>query len=162
MSERVIFLDFDGVIRVAPEYAVFTGPDPAIFCPDRIERVRQCCRLLDARIVVSSDWRLFGGSRDNKPEIMEHLGVLATWLHDDWATPVCGHRWNEVTRWLSDHPEVTEYAVLEDFQPHFDGAPAEMLARVVWCNNRHGFVPELTGRLCALFSPRDSGASGAA
>jgi hypothetical protein len=153
MSDAVIFLDFDGVVRVA-EAAGFIGPDTAQFCADRLRRVKWCCELTGARIVVSSDWR----NLENHPEIER---LLSPWLdgllHEDWATPITGHRWNEVSTWLTRHPEVTRYAVLEDFEPHFRGAPAAMLERVIWCNNRHGFVPELARRLLAVLGTGGAG-----
>lgn len=149
VGERVVFLDFDGVIRVMKDDGSGLSVDRSEFCPERIERVRKCCELLDARLVISSDWRNFG----NRDEIEGYLGRLAMRLHEDWATPILGKRWNEVARWLAKHPEVEEYAVLEDFRAHFEGCPVAMERRVVWCNNRFGFVPELTGRLLELFRP---------
>lgn len=152
-TERVIFLDFDGVIRVVRDDG---GLDlsRAVFCRERIERVRVCCSLLDAKVVVSSDWR----TMENRSEIESFLGPLAGRLHRDWATPIAGKRWSEVGAWLLSHPEVREYAILEDWKGHFlveDGCPPEMESRVVWCNNRFGFVESLTGRLCALFNPQE-------
>lgn len=136
---KIIFLDFDGVIRVAAAGVGLTA-DPAEFCHGRMRLLAAACMQTGARIVVSSDWR----NLDNRSQIENHLSPwLASYLHEDWATPICGHRWNEVERWLSHHPEVTGYAILEDFAPHFEGCPAAMKARLVLCNNRHGLVTSL-------------------
>jgi len=152
---NIIFLDFDGVVRVA-DACGFIGPDAAYFCGERLRRLRWCCEQARAKIVVSSDWR----SLENRDEIEAHLSPwLDGLLHEDWATPICGHRWTEVGAWLVRHPEVRSYAILEDFEAHFRGCPPAMAARIVWCNNRHGFVAALAHRLVALF-PREVANSG--
>ncbi len=139
----VVFLDFDGVIRVTVEKGFFTL-DEAEFCQIRMKVLREVAQITGCRYVVSSDWR----NMDNREEIEKHLSpYLAEMLHDDWATPICGHRWNEVAAWLLCHPEVSEYAILDDFAQHFDGCPPEMAKRLFLCSNRHGLVPEITGRL---------------
>lgn len=141
--EKIIFLDFDGVIRV-PIEGCGLAPDPADFCQDRMRLLRWVCGATGARIVVSSDWR----NLDNRAAIEAHLSpYLAEHLHEDWATPICGKRWNEVQRWLLRHPEVTAYAIIEDWEQHFEGCPAEMRARLHLCNNRHGLVPVIAHRL---------------
>ena len=145
---NIIFLDFDGVVRVA-DTCGFIGPDTAQFCGARLRRLRWCCEQTGARIVVSSDWR----NLDNRPDIERHLSPhLAELLHEDWATPICGKRWHEVQRWLVAHPEVTDYAILEDFEQHFEGCPTGMRERLHLCNNRHGLVPAIACRVIEQFA----------
>lgn len=146
---KIIFLDFDGVIRVALEGG-WIGPDAAQFCQDRMRSLAWACDATGARIVVSSDWR----TAENRAEIEDHLSPhLSGYLHEDWATPICGKRWNEVQRWLLRHPEVSDYAILEDWEQHFEGCPPEMRARLHLCNNRHGLVPAITCRLVEQLGP---------
>lgn len=143
MNDPIIFLDFDGVIRVS-DAGTGLSPDPADFCHVRMLLLASICMQTRAKIVVSSDWR----NLDNRHQIESHLSPwLASYLHDDWATPICGHRWNEVERWLAHHPEVTRYAILEDFAPHFKDCPPAMASRLVLCNNRHGLVEAMIPRL---------------
>ena len=147
----VIFLDFDGVIRITMDGG-WLGPDRSEFCQLRMKVLREVCQKTRAKIVVSSDWRNIG----NRSEIEGHLSpYLADQLHDDWATPITGHRWNEVATWLRKHPEVTSYAILEDFAPHFEGCPPEMEKRLMLCTNRHGLVPASTERLLCIL-PQNS------
>jgi len=146
---KIIFLDFDGVIRVALDGGGL-APDPADFCQDRMRQLRWVCQATGARIVVSSDWR----SIDNRAEIESHLSpYLAEYLHEDWATPICGKRWNEVQRWLVGHPDVTDYGILEDWEQHFTGCPPGMRERLHLCNNRHGLVPAIACRLLEQLGP---------
>lgn len=140
---KIIFLDFDGVIRVALEGGWVTA-DAAVFCQDRQRLLRSVCQATGARIVVSSDWR----NLENREEIRGHLSpYLTEYLHVDWATPICGHRWREVERWIDEHPSVTDFAILEDWPQHFEGCPPAMQRRVHLCNNRFGIVPEIAHRL---------------
>lgn len=145
MKNPVIFLDFDGVIRVQIKDGAW-AMDSCDFCPTRMQALAKICETTGAKIVVSSDWR----NLENRPEIEKLIGKLAMYLHDDWATPICGHRWNECARWLGRHPEVTGYAILEDFEQHFEGCPPSMRLRLILCNNRHGFVPALYPALLDL------------
>ena len=144
----VIFLDFDGVIRVAVDGG-WIAADQAEFCQGRMKMLGEVCRSTGAKIVVSSDWRHL----ENLEEIKGYLSpYLTPHLHEDWNTPICGHRWNEVERWLRDHDEVERYAILEDFAPHFDGCGKDMQSRLILCTNRYGLVPELVPRVTQLLS----------
>ena len=145
---RVIFLDFDGVIRIPPDGEWIQQP-PSEFCQSRMKLLATVCRQADAQIVISSDWRHMESVDTNTDNLLPYL---ARFMHADWATPITGHRWNEVARWLTQHPEVTHYAILEDFEPHFDGCPPAMRGRIVWCNNRHGLLPKHAGRIIELLN----------
>lgn len=150
---RVIFLDFDGVIRVAVDSGL-GGLHKAEFCQKRMQMLGEVCRATGAQIVVSSDWR----NIDNLLEIQGCLfPYLTPYLHKDWSTPICGHRWNEVNRWLREHAEVTQYAILEDFAPHFEGCGRDMQSRLVLCTNRYGLVSELAERVTKLILQNDQG-----
>jgi hypothetical protein len=143
-KESVVFLDFDGVIRVAKEGGEFD------FCQERMKKLAKILHYYGVKVVVSSDWRHTGireavvandPGQENLDEIKEilepHLDGL---LHDDWATPVCGHRHDEIAVWLVRNPGVTRYLILDDFAPHFDGASLAMKERLTLCASRFGLV----------------------
>lgn len=131
---KVIFLDFDGVIRI-PINGGSGHHDECEFNQELMVKVAKLCKYVDAQIVVSSDWR----NMENKEEISSllepHLDVL---LHEDWGTPITGYRWNEILKWLSQHPEVSNYAILDDHDKHFEGAPPALLKRLVLTNAKVG------------------------
>ena len=145
-SGGVVFLDFDGVIRVAVDGGWVTA-DQAEFCQGRMKMLGEVCRETGAKIVISSDWRHMGDLAEIKSLLAPYL---TTHIHEDWRTPTVGRRWNEVAQWLSDHSEVKHYAILEDFAPHFEGCGIEMQERLVLCTNRYGLVPSLIGKLTQL------------
>ena len=117
---KVIFLDFDGVINndvwfenLTPERRAdgdFTMLDPSL-----INRIRLLVEKSGANIVVSSAWRTW----HETPEALISLFNEAGW---DGApiidiTPVMASnikRGFEVNAWLSKHPEVTSYVILDD------------------------------------------------
>lgn len=65
---------------------------------------------VDAYIVVSSTWRFTMGDA-----IRDFIGRSGR-LHNEWRTVqlASGFRGDEVQAWLSDHPEVTQYAIVDD------------------------------------------------
>lgn len=59
-------------------------------------------------------------------KLLEENGISKIYLHDDPITPrdFCRQRVGQINRWLIDHPEIENYAVLddtdmtEDFEKH--------------------------------------------
>ena len=125
METKIIFLDFDGVIRIP---LLGTG------FPPESEWVAECkgriARLADAtgaKIVISSDW----GKRHSKEEILRHLApeISSHLLHDDWVTPDLSAdypprtvpRWPEIEAWLNLHAGHDKYVILDDMcKEHFE------------------------------------------
>lgn len=122
---RIIFLDFDGVITTAGSISdaferrrarEITGSDWNKFQIDTelAKNVRLLQEHMDAKIVISSTWR-----------ILDELDVLKAWLHERGGidpqsvidvTPhrPDGSRGREIRDWLDQHPEVTEFKILDD------------------------------------------------
>lgn len=133
---NILFLDFDGVIRVTPDGCIHNTVAKAEFCPRRISYIESFCSTHNIKIVVSSDWR----NLDNKDRIIELLGnKLASHLHEDWSTPICGQRYEEVERWLDEH-EVGKFAVLEDSEFHFPKSVTNstIFNNIIWCEWSEG------------------------
>ena len=111
---KVIFLDIDGVLNCK------TTPNPRQF-PYVVDKklLARLMRLLDrtgAKVVLSSSWRI------------DPVGRFAA---KHWGVPfidVCpdkpkSPRRNEMLAWLSRHPKVTRYAVIDDEDDELDGLP---------------------------------------
>ena len=134
MGDRIIVLDFDGVVRV-PKFELVLTPDHFDFCPDKLRDLAEICKNLKLKVVVSSDWRNFEG----KKEIESYLGPVAEYLHEDWMTPVIGHRWQEVGFWVMKH-EPEAYVILEDLKMHFEDSSPEVKEKIVWCETNKGLT----------------------
>jgi hypothetical protein len=111
---KVVFLDIDGVLNCS------RTPNPRKF-PYVVEekllaRLMRLLEATDAKVVLSSTWRL------------DPIGLLAA---DHWGIPVfdvCpdmpgSARYKEVLSWLTDHPEVSRHAIVDDQDDELDSLP---------------------------------------
>lgn len=124
---KVIFLDFDGVIVTAHDR--FTAGDK--LCIDILNEITD---KTGAKIVVSSTWRL-GSSVDELRELLKSWEVKGEVIG---KTPkLKGERGYEISAWLKDYPEVTEFVILDD-----DSDMANLLHKLVKCHVYHGIQVE--------------------
>ena len=124
---KIIFLDVDGVItspRVGwRRFDIFA-----------VQFLNWLCREIDAKIVISSTWRY------NHPK--EEFEQFFTAIHEDWRTDTdllrngTNCRGDEIQLWLNNHPEVTQYIILDDDQDMLDS----QIDRCVFTNYEDGLV----------------------
>lgn len=114
---KVIFLDIDGPMI----------SDRAMFLPGNRHKLAEwfdplaTLLLLDviektgAALVISSTWATMG--RDAVIELLNQNKVNPDFLHQDWMTPrkFSSNRETEIEWWLKKHPEITHYAILDDY-----------------------------------------------
>ena len=117
----VLFLDVDGVLN---HRAVFVpGSGTAVLCPEACRRLREFVGRVGCKVVLSSTWRMFRPGDRHHERLREH-GVFDN-AHDDWRTVelpndfsksklIFSRRGDEIAEWLSRHPEVTAYAIIDD------------------------------------------------
>ena len=154
MSERVIFLDADGVLN---HVGLFRNTRTAFpLSREACERFAKVCEIVGARAVLSSSWRGFvQGERR-----LREFGALRYW-HPDRRTrrnliERTYGRGDEIAEWLSRHPEVTEYAIVDDDD---DMRPEQMTRFVQTDFANGGLLQEHADRLIMLFPspPQESG-----
>ena len=173
---KVIFLDIDGVLLAGRHLCSSSGlrvlltgrhfkaaiglenpynpSGPPALAPHALPE-DTCAILADtltqtrARVVISSSWRL-------DPKCPEHLATAGiTELHPDWRTDGLWHgdggpeRGRQIRRWLRAHPNVSDYAILDDST---DLLP-EQFARFVKTSFRTGLRTEHKRRLIRLLCP---------
>lgn len=116
---KVMFLDFDGVWRATGAAQALGGiiDQQAI---SLIEWALNCSsETSETKVVVSSTHRVGVNSSEMKSFLNESGGnVIAQFLHEDWKTKVgddhpFGRR-KEIDEWLSRHPEVDKYVIVDD------------------------------------------------
>ena len=136
---KILMLDCDGVINHHGVYAECaknlgrTKPEDWVD-PSRVALVNEICARTGAVIVISSSWRnyLNGGEgvrdvlalRGLTAEVVGHTITTEEQAKMGWGK---GNRWDEIDHWLTWHPEVTQWAVLEDAL--VEGIPPENLVR---------------------------------
>ena len=113
MADRpVLFLDVDGVLNHDIIFARHIEPPLDAEIVDRLNRL---CELTGAHVVLSSAWRA-GKTHDGLEQDLRDAGALKhahpTDPRTKWLST--GRRGDEIDEWLSRHPEVTIYAIVDD------------------------------------------------
>lgn len=123
---KVLFLDIDGVLnhdaqrearkRVPIEHRV----EGDWIDPVCVARVQAICDRTGAVIVLSSSWREMVGF-DRTLKVLRAKGLTAEVIGQTPTSVPAGKwlvvaltRWQEIQAWLEAHPEVIQYAVLDD------------------------------------------------
>ena len=139
---KVIFCDVDGVLNntVTKERSPsgYTGVSK-----DLIRNLRAIVRRTGAKLVLSSDWRLVRDDpvhgRDYRylKRKLYFTGLLSVTDHTDdisWNKRGC-----EIRKYLKDHPEVTEYVILDDL-PFPDFLANGLLGHLVLTDRKKGLT----------------------
>ena len=117
---KVIFLDFDGVITIPPKWYLKAN---------KIKYIKRIVDETNAKIVVSSSWRMDTIEETKKSMIYKEKrcprNKMLYWLIDNIydVTPWVGlgnGRGGEIQKWLNDHPEVDNYVILDDDHDMWD------------------------------------------
>lgn len=143
MMMRVLFLDFDGVLHPATSI----GPLSTHWCwlPVLAEILAPHDNV---RIVVHSTWR----EDHNVDELRELLFGVGERVIG--STPE-GGRLESIERWLEEHPDVTDYRILDDDESEFFYPLPEAL---ILCDSVRGISGKRAQRklLAWLTEPSDS------
>lgn len=143
---RVLFLDIDGVLNSTASCIAFNGY-PHDFTPSGLNKfdhvaialIRKLCKVGNVKVVLSSTWRL-----EFTPEqTSDGLGIPCI----DRTKSLPGTRGVEINEWLSRHPEVEVYAIVDD---NSDMLP-EQMERFVQTHMDDGLTLREFRKLCALF-----------
>ena len=112
---KVLFLDIDGVINSTRTCRAYKGfpqdlneKDLAMFDPVAIQLIRKLCEETNTSIVLSSTWRYYHTAH----EIANAFDLPVI----DCTPQLDASRGVEIQTWLSEHPEVTKYAIVDDIQ----------------------------------------------
>lgn len=112
---KIIFLDIDGVLnseetvkrRIRSDKG-FIGIDPYL-----VAIFNRIIFAIDAKIVLSSSWRILPDSQQEvRDRVMDFIDMTKHPFqkeNGEWSV-----RGDEIQEWLSRHPEVTKYAILDD------------------------------------------------
>src|SRR6516164_2653766 len=104
-SVKVLFLDIDGVVNNKHTKENFKGLIMGID-PAMAALVQRIVRNTGCEVVLSSSWRLYQYSRD---EVERKVCKFAD------ITPILyAPRGYEIKAWLTLHPEIQHYAILDD------------------------------------------------
>lgn len=111
---KILFLDIDGVLNSMRTAKAFYGYPFSALSLEQFDKVaigliQRLCKETDCSICLSSTWRLNSN--------WQHLAVQLTLPIID-RTPsnvsLLGYRGKEIEAWLQKHPEVKQYAIVDD------------------------------------------------
>lgn len=122
MLMNILFLDFDGVLN---NERVFSNGDENVnldpYCVKLLIEAIEECTL---QVVVSSSWRKLGLDYIIKQMTTVGFSDFHKYFHADWeSSRKHGMRGLEIDEWLSRHPEVSKYLILDDDSDFFDYQP---------------------------------------
>jgi len=117
---KIIFLDIDG--PMIPYRAMFLPGQTrvmTVFDPIAVSFINNLCKEHGWKVVLHSSWiRIMGGEYTLNHCINQ--GIKAEHFHADaYCDENINWRYTRVAKWLKDHPEVTEYAIVDD-EPYQD------------------------------------------
>ena len=143
---KVLFLDIDGVLNSARSCIANHGyphgfePDQlAMFDHIAVGLIRGLCAKGGVSVVVSSAWR-----------ILHHWDAIGRGLDlptMDSTPRLVGERGKEIAAWLAAHPEVTQYAIVDDD----DDMLPEQRPFFVRTNGMDGLMYADFEKLCSIF-----------
>ena len=110
---RVIFCDIDGVLWVYRKGELDPGDALDLGAVSQLNRILEACP--DVRIVISSSWRIV----HQLEWIRDHFERYGLPYRDRIIdkTPWNGQdqtRGQEIQQWLTAHPDVTDFVILDD------------------------------------------------
>lgn len=161
---KVLFLDFDGVLnselffkyrlknKLNFKFFKFFGiPKLYHWLTDAHDHEKWLLSMIDkkavkllndvveetgCKIVISSTWRKVNGDYQYLETLLKKKGFKGEVID---ATPVLWtERGNEVLEWLSEHPNVTNYIIVDDDS---DFSDEQKLKHFVWTDPYCGFSP---------------------
>ena len=104
---KIVFLDIDGVLNDALTIQRLMDDAPTM---DHLECLKAIIDRTGAQIVLSSTWRLFSLSRNIVKNKLKKVGLEFI----DRTKELMKGRAAEIREWLSRHPEVENFVVLDD------------------------------------------------
>lgn len=126
MVDKIIFLDIDG--PMIPYRAMFLPGQTrvmSVFDPIAVSFINNLCEKDGWKVVLHTSWiRIFGGQYTYHHCIEQ--GINAGNFHADaWCDEDINWRYTRVAKWLQQHPEVTDYAIVDDEPWDYDLEPLD-------------------------------------
>lgn len=106
---KVLFLDIDGVL--IPNAWLRDARRESIFAPAAVGLLNQILSATEAKIVVSSSWRIQHGIEGLR-QLFTNEGVKGDLIG---ITPVLKRcRGEEIQSWLAEHHDVQDFVIVDD------------------------------------------------
>ena len=168
MSDKIIFLDFDGVLNTEHyqnylyhEGKAWQDEHGAFFDPEAVEQLRRIIDATHADIVVESSWKYLGLEAmqemwqvRNLPGLV--IDITPSTVSDSWLltadldgfNPAMGHcKGMEIASWLADNAtQNTRYVIIDDEYVIFDS----QLPHFILTNPYDGITEDVANRAISI------------
>lgn len=132
---KVLFLDIDGVCNSAEWVKRGNNPWHGTD-PELVKLVLSIIKQTDCKVVLSSTWRLYPEAREVvKRDVCRFIDCTKDLQRG--AKRGIVERGVEVKEWLDRHPDVSQYAIIDD---DADFLPSQWLFKTTW---EKGLTPEI-------------------
>ena len=153
---KILFLDVDGVLNSRDyvyrmrakdkKYRLWLDTDP-----EAVKLLQGIIEATKCKVVLSSTWRLYEDSRKHVKEKVCHYIDCTADLQRGAKRGIVA-RGEEVKLWLDQHPDVTQYAILDDDS---DFLPYQWLFKTTF---NHGLTPEIAEAVISHLNAGDPSA----
>lgn len=106
---KVIFLDIDGVMNDASTLMTDDRPHEP-----HLSLLKQIVNETGAEIILSSSWRFYVDLTNQVKERLATVGLKLSGITTDLSS-----RGKEILKWLEEHPETTNFVILDDEYHNF-------------------------------------------
>lgn len=121
MTDKIIFLDIDGPMIPGRSYKMAGQTKPIVmkFDPVAVSIINDACEHHDRKIVIHSSWLRVFGLQETYVHCLKE-GLLDAHFHNEALCNGHDHyRYDRVLDWLSRHPEVDDFVIVDDDLPDF-------------------------------------------
>lgn len=139
---KILFLDIDGVLNSAQTFEDKHRHDA--IDTTMVERINKVVEQTECKIVISSTWRILW-TLGELSHILRLHGLRDVVIGE---TPDLGRRDVEILAWLEEHPEVQQFAVVDDDAHDL----TKVSHRLVQTSFYTGILDEHTDKLIELLS----------
>ena len=170
MTEKIIFLDFDGVLNTEHYQSVLMNDGKvwqdehgAFFDPNAVEQLKRIVEETHADIVVESSWKYLG--LDAMQEMWEArnmpgriIGITPSSVSDSWLLTAnledidsaIGHcKGVEIASWLTEYAtQGTQYVIIDDEYVALDSQQNHLILT----NPYEGITHELADKAIAILN----------
>lgn len=141
---RVLFLDIDGVLNRERYRPVESFGLRSWIEPELAQRLCEVLDVINAEIVLSSDWRR-GRELEPLRDELRAAGIDRTMI--DVTREIQGPRWREIEAWMTENNRTPEQiAIVDDF---YDMGP--LAPRFVRVSPLNGLDKDAAKALVSLF-----------
>lgn len=132
---KIIFLDIDGVLN---DFKTIFATGKDFPTRDHLDCLKQIVDATGAEIVLSSSWRFYKSDLNDVKNALRNVNLKLL----DKTKELPKGRDAEIREWLSRHPEVENYVILDDHNDEVIKFSTELEKHLVLTASYTGLLPE--------------------